>query len=91
MAEPRPQTQLAIDRDNYKRPVVLRFHDSLASFRDELALLRAVASDVVAGVVTSFEDTLGEASCIVLERGDATLEDTLSRGSLERNEIRYVC
>merc|ERR1711988_1581193 len=60
------------------------------AFVREVAFLKSLRSEFVVEMVDFYEDAHDRQHCIVLEYGEQSLSDYLKKGSLQRNERKFV-
>ena len=81
--------KLALDMKTERR-VALKFMGVKEDFVREVAFLKQLRSEYVVELIDYYEDPHDKQHCIVLEYGQLSLADYLKKGTLQRNERKFV-
>jgi len=81
--------KLALDMKTERR-VALKFMGVKEDFVREVSFLKQLRSEYVVELIDYYEDPHDKQHCVVLEYGSLSLADYLKKGTLQRNERKFV-
>ena len=81
--------KLALDMKTERR-VALKFMGVKDDFVREVSFLKQLRSEYVVELIDYYEDPNDKQHCVVLEYGSLSLADYLKKGTLQRNERKFV-